>query len=70
MEHLVVTPFVDDLGRLEQLGVLALDILDQLAAHQHGAVFAGHQGRQPPAGTARLTSTRWAADRRSQNLVP
>ena len=50
MEHLVVTPFVDDLGCLEQLGVLALDVFDQLAAHQHGAVFAGHQGRQPPAG--------------------
>ena len=50
MQDLVVPALIDDLGRLEQFGVLALDILDQLAAHQHRAMLAGHQGREPPAG--------------------
>ena len=52
LQHLVVPRLVDDLGRLEQLGVLALHVLDQLAAHQHRAVLALHQGREPPAADA------------------
>ena len=43
---------VGDLGRLEELGVLALDAVDELAAQQHGAMLALHQGRQPPARDA------------------
>ena len=50
VQHLVVPRLVDDLRRLEQLFVLPLDILDQLAAHQHRAVLARHQGREPPPG--------------------
>src|SRR5260370_1278025 len=36
-------------GRVEQLGVLALHVLDELAAQQHGAMLALHQGREAPA---------------------
>ena len=39
---------VDNLRGLEQLRILPLHVLDQLAAHQHGAVLAGHQGREAP----------------------
>ena len=52
LQHLVVARLVGHLGRLEQLGVLALHVLDELAAQQHGAMLALHQGRQPPAADA------------------
>jgi hypothetical protein len=61
VQHLVVARLVDDLRRLEQLLVLAADVLDELAAHQHGAVLAGHQHRQSPArhGMVDLDPLRW-----------
>ena len=49
VQDLVVPRLVDHLGRLEQFGVLADHILDHLAAHQHRAVLAMHQGREAPA---------------------
>src|SRR4051812_27910539 len=52
LQHLVVPRLVGDLGRLEELRVLALDALDQLAAQQHRAMLALHQSRQPPARDA------------------
>ena len=52
MQHLIVPRLVDDLRRLEQFGVLPHDVLDQLAAHQHGAVLAGHQGGDAPSADA------------------
>jgi len=53
VQHLIVPRLVDDLRRLKQFGVLPHHVLDQLAAHQHGAVLAGHQGRDaPPADAA------------------
>ena len=39
---------VDNLRGLEQLRILPFHVLDQLAAHQHGAVLVGHQGREAP----------------------
>ena len=52
LQHLVVARLVGDLCRLEELGVLALHAVDELAAQQHGAVLALHQGREPPARDA------------------
>ena len=52
LQHLVVARLVGHLGRLEQLGVLALHVLHELAAQQHGAMLALHQGREPPAADA------------------
>ena len=43
---------VGDLGGLEELGVLTLDVVDELAAQQHRAVLARNQGGQPPARDA------------------
>ena len=52
VEHLVVPRLVDHLGGLEELGVLPVDVLDHLAAHEHGAVLAVDQRRQTPLGDA------------------
>ena len=43
---------VGDLGGLEELGVLTLHVVDELAAQKHRAVLARNQGRQPPARDA------------------
>jgi hypothetical protein len=52
LQDFVVSRLVGHLGGLEQLGVLALHVVDQLAAQQHGAVLALNQGGEPPARDA------------------
>src|SRR5882757_2095314 len=52
LQHLVVARLVGHLGRLEQLGVLALHVLYELAAQQHGAMLALHQGGEAPTADA------------------
>src|SRR5687768_18215776 len=51
-EHLVVARLVDDLRGLEDLLVLRLQTLDELAADQHRAVLAVHERGDPPRGRA------------------
>jgi hypothetical protein len=47
-----VARLVGDLGGLEELGVLTLHVVDELAAQKHRAVLARNQGGQPPARDA------------------
>jgi hypothetical protein len=70
LQHLVVPRLVGDLRRLEELGVLALDAVHQLAAQQHGAVLALHQGREPPARDPAVELDPVGRDMPSQKRVP
>src|SRR5204863_48960 len=56
IEHLVVSGLVHHLGGLEELVIGALDDVDELAARQHRALLAVHEGGQPPGGAGAFRS--------------